>query len=291
MKQHAGTTGRLAVFRSALQRFTFFLLVVLSLALMLVGRADTRLVERFRVGIIDGVAPVLDVLARPAVVVADVATNIRELAQLRAENERLRQENQRLLHWQTVARRLEGEMRVLRDQMALVADPPARYVTARVVGDVGGSFVHAMVVGAGRQHGVEKGQAVVAGDVLVGRVVEVGEKAARVVLLTDMNSRVPVLVESNRAKAILAGDNTARPLLNYLAENISVTPGDRVVTSGHGGAFPPGIPVGVVASVGEEAVRVEPFMERHRLEFVTIVDYRFPGVEDGEGVAAAEAAQ
>ncbi len=287
MKQHAGATGRLAVFRSAVQRFTFFLLVVLSLALMLVGRADTRVIERTRMAVLDAVAPVLDVLSRPAVVVAEVAGNVRELAQLRAENERLRRENQRLLHWQIAARRLEGEMRVLREQLSLVTDRPPRYVTGRVIADLGGSFVHAMLVGAGSQQGVRKGQAAIAGDVLVGRVVEVGERSARIVLLTDMNARVPVIVESSRAKAMLAGDNTSRPLLNYLAENVSVSPGDHVVTSGHGGAFPPGIPVGVVASVAEEVVRVEPFVERHRLEFVTLVDYSFPGLDEAAPAADA----
>ncbi len=286
MKQHSGPLGRVATLRLLVQRFAFFALVAASFSLMLIGKADIILVERLRMAVIDAVAPILDVMARPAATIAQVVENVRDLASLRAENARLREENVRLMHWQAVARRLDNENESLRTQLNYIPAPDPSFITARVVADTGGAFVHSMLINAGARDGVRKGQAVVAGEVLVGRIAEVGQRSARILLVTDINSRIPVIVEPTRTKAVLAGDNGDRPRLNYVSGGAILSPGDRVVTSGHGGTFPPGIPVGVVASVSDTGALLEPFVHRHRLEFVTVVDYGLPGVlEFGEGAA------
>ncbi|MBY0431524.1 MAG: rod shape-determining protein MreC [Rhodospirillales bacterium] len=278
MKQHSGPIGRLVALRHLVHRFAFIGMVGVAFGLMLLGKADTLLVERTRVFITDTVAPILDVMARPAAVIAGVVDNVRELAALRAENARLAEDNGRLVHWQSVARQLEAENRALRTQLNFIPDPDPAYLTARVVADTGGAFVHSLLIAAGSRDGVRKGQAVMSGEVLVGRIAEVGLRSSRIVLVTDLNSRIPVLVESSRAKAILTGDNSDRPKLNYITSSVPVVPGDHIVTSGHGGGFPPGMPIGVVTSVAEGMVRVEPFVHRHQLEFVTVVDFGLAGI-------------
>lgn len=278
MKQHPGMVGRLATLRLLAQRFAFLTLVLASFALMLLGKADNVLVEKLRVFVDDGVAPVLSALSRPAASIAAMTNAIHDLARLRAENVQLAEDNARLQHWQTVARELDNENRVLRAQLNFIPDPDAAFVTARVIGDTGGAFVHSMLLNVGSRDGVRKGQAVISGENLVGRIAEVGERSARILLLTDINSHIPVVVESSRAKAILTGDNSDRARLNYLSLNSNATPGSRIVTSGHGGAFPPGIPVGVIAATQDGVMRVEPFVHRNQLDYVTVVDYGLPGV-------------
>jgi rod shape-determining protein MreC len=278
LKQHPGTVGRLATLRLLAQRFAFLTLVLASFALMLLGKADTILIERLRVFVDDGVAPVLGVMSRPAAAIASVVNAIHDLAALRAENVRLNEDNARLQHWQTVARELDNENRALKAQLNYLPDPDSAFITARVIGDTGGAFVHSMLLNVGTKDGVRKGQAVIAGENLVGRIAEVGDRSARILLLTDINSHIPVVVESSRAKAILSGDNSDRARLNYLAPNSNAVIGSRIVTSGHGGAFPPGLPVGVIASTQDGIMRVEPFVHRNQLEYVTVVDYGLPGV-------------
>jgi rod shape-determining protein MreC len=278
LKQHSGALGRLATLKQLAQRFAFLALAVASFGLMLLGKADTVVVERMRVAISDTVVPILDVMSRPAGAIADVVGAVRELATLRAENVRLREENANLMHWQTLARQLDNENRALHNQLNYLPDPDPSFITARVVGDTGGAFVHSMLINAGSRDGIRKGQAVIAGEFLVGRIAEVGNRSARVLLITDINSHIPVLLENSRAKAILTGDNTDRPRLSYLPANTNAAPGDRVISSGHGGAFPPGLPIGVIASVQEGVVRVEPYVHRYQLEYVTVVDYGLPGV-------------
>jgi rod shape-determining protein MreC len=270
--------GRLATLRLLAQRFAFLTLVLASFALMLLGKADTIVVERLRVLIDDGISPVLQVLSRPASAVASVVNAVHDLAALRAENVRLAEENARLMHWQTVARELDNENKALRSQLNYMPDPDSAFISARVIGDTGGAFVHSMLINAGSRDGVRKGQAVIAGENLVGRIAEVGDRSARILLLTDINSHIPVVIEGTRAKAILSGDNSDRPRLAYMAPNSNPAVGNRVVTSGHGGAFPPGMPVGVIASIQDGIVRVEPFVHRYQLEYVTVVDYGLPGV-------------
>ncbi len=285
MKQHSGTLGRLATLKLLAQRFAFLSLVMASFALMLLGKADTVLVERVRVAVGDAVAPLLDVMSRPAGAIAEVVGAVHDLAELRAENVRLKAENAKLMHWQMVARQLDNENRAFRQQLNFIPDPDPSFITTRVIGDTGGAFVHSMLINAGGRDGVRKGQAVIAGEVLVGRIAEVGQRSARVLLLTDINSRIPVVLEGSRAKAILTGDNSDRPRLSYLSPNTNASPGDRVVTSGHGGAFPPGMPIGVVSSVQDGVVRVEPFVHRYQLEYVTVVDYGLPGILPSEAAA------
>jgi rod shape-determining protein MreC len=269
---------RLAVpLRALAQRFSFLLLVLSAIVLMMVGKIDAVLVENARARITDAFAPILGAISRPAATAADLVETVNGLIDLRAENERLRQENAALLKWHQAAQRLDAENRSLRSLLNYVPEPAARFVTARVVADPGGAFVRTVVVTAGRRDGVRRGQAAIAGRGLVGRVVEVGEWSARVLLITDLNARVPVVVGPSRQRAVLGGDNRDQPQLMYMPPEAPVSVGDRVVTSGDGGMIPAGLPVGVVASVGEREVRVAPMVDLSRIEHLQIVDFGLPG--------------
>ena len=277
MKDRPGSVLRLTQpLRLWLQRFTFLLLLATAVGLMLLGKADTVIVERMRVAAGDAVAPVLDALSRPTAAVNDMIDAGRNVYGLTLENRTLREENARLLQWQAVARRLEAENAALRQLMGFAPETASSEVSARVIAASGGAYVRSVLVAAGSRHGVRKGQAAVAGAGLAGRVNEVGDRSSRVLLITDLNSRIPVVVESSRDQAILVGDNSDRPRLDYLRPNARVSPGERVVTSGLGGIFPPGIPVGtVIASDG--GFRVQPPIDWDRLEFLRLMDFGLGG--------------
>ncbi len=285
----SAVNGRWQSAKLLLQRFAFVMLVGAAFALMLLGKADTIVVERMRTVVVDAMAPVIRALSQPAGAIAEISDNVRDLANLRAENARLREDNEQLLRWRDMARKLEAENAQFQSLLDYVPPPQAHSFAIRVMGDTGGAFAHSLLVAAGSEGKVMKGMAVVSGDGLVGRVAQVGHRASRVVLITDITSRVPVVIENTRTRAILAGNNTEKPRLIYLPAGARVSPGDRVVTSGHAGAFPAGIPVGVVSSVDDQVIRVQPFMDRDRLEIVRVVDYGLSGILgslDEEGRAA-----
>ena len=267
-----------APLRSMVQRFMFLFLLMSAVVILLFGKADPTVFERTRVVVIDTTAPVLEILSRPVSTAAAFIKEIEQLAVLRDENAILRQENARLDVWQIRAQQFEEENVRLRDLLRYVPEPPATYVAARVVANSSGAFVRSLLVNAGSQDGIANGQAAVVGGNLIGRVAEVGQTSARILLMSDLNSRIPVLVAATRARAVLAGDNSPLQRLFYLSANAQVKRGDKVITSGHGGVFPAGLSIGIVASIDQASVRVRPYVNWDFIEEVLLVDYESEGV-------------
>lgn len=247
------------------------LLLVIATTLLLLSAFYPSSLSALRVGTTDAFAPVLNVVSAPIQRAAVFVRDVSGLAAIQAENARLTEENTKLREWYQAALLLEAENKSLRELMNVKIEPQHTYITARVLSDGNSHFAKSMLVSAGQLDGVKKGQAVVAGDGLIGRVVEVGQSTARVLLITDINSRVPVLIQDSRQHAIFAGQNEKHGALVHLPAESKVKQGARVVTSGIGGIFPVGLPVGVVTTVGEEIV-VEPFADFNRLMHVRIVN-------------------
>jgi rod shape-determining protein MreC len=215
--------------RAAIERMSLTLLVIISAVMIIIAKADQVAFQSVRNSVMDAAAPALDMLSRPAAALDAAADRVRGLITVYRENIRLAEENERLLGWQQVAMRLSAENAELRDVAKLVPEPGTSFVTARVIADSGGAYARSVMVNAGRDNGVARGQAAMTAEGLVGRVAEVGNRAARVLLITDLNSRVPVV--------------------------------------------PPGLPVGVVASVDSEGARVEPYAALSRVDYLRLVDY------------------
>ncbi len=298
MKDNSHSISRIAApIRNVAQRFAYIAFLLFAVALMMLGKVDVLLMERVRASVTDAVAPILDVVSKPVQSVNSVVHEVQELFAVREENIRLRTERDLLLQWQAAARKLAAENKNLKGLLNFVSDPMASYISARVIADTGGAFANSAIINAGERVGVRKGQAAITGDGLVGRVTDVGARSARVLLITDLNSRIPVVIQSSQARAIMAGDNTQRPRLIHLAPGALVSQGDRIVTSGHGGAFPPGLPIGVVASVSEKGIGIEPFVDRSRLSYLRILDYGLTGIveappiEGGAGTVGQKAAR
>lgn len=279
MVKLAGSATRVATpLRAWAPRFALFFLILLAFGLMALGRSDLALMERARVTLVDGVTPLLDLISRPVDSLGDAITTAEALSDLRSENEALRLENERLLQWQAAARRLEAENQGLRTLTNLTPDPAMRHISARTVGDPGGAFVRSVLINGGSAQGVKKSQAAVTGNGLAGRVAEVGDRSARVLLITDINSRIPVLVGKSRDRAVLGGDNTPYPKVLHLGPQVEIEIGDLVVTSGHGGVFPPDLPVGVVSKITEAGSKIRPFVDWSHMEFLRLIDYEMPEI-------------
>jgi rod shape-determining protein MreC len=279
VRERSGSVDRLtAPVRAVAQRIAVPFLVVLSMMFILLGKADVLLFDRLRVIVVDATAPMLQAVSQPVATVGSGARYFQDLFVVYHDNQRLREENGRLLQWQNVARRLQAENAELRKLTKFQPPADARYVSAQVIANSGGAFARNVLINVGSHDDVVRGQAAVTGEGLVGRIAEVGNRASRILLLTDLNSHIPVVLDGSRERAVMAGDNSDQPRLLYLPANVAVKVGDRVVTAGSGGVFPPGLPVGVVAAVDGGIVRIEPFAELARLEVVEVVDFGLGGV-------------
>lgn len=270
--------GRLAVRLQDLgQRLSFVILVLAAIILLLAGRAETERMEVFRTALSDFTAPLLEISSRPIQALRSGFENVDQYFNTLEENRILRAKLERLQAWHALALKLEHENKEFRSLLNAQDVPESPFISARVIGDLGSPFVHTVLINAGQKHGLQKGMPVVGSDGLIGQVVSAGKQVARVLLLSDLNSRVPVRLETSGYQAVLAGDNEVQPQLFYLPARAKVQVGDRVVTSGHGGVFPPGIPVGQVSSLDAGAskseIRIQTFSDEHRLSFVRVLQY------------------
>jgi rod shape-determining protein MreC len=287
VKHRAESVAKVTVpLRALLNRFALLFLIIAAFAIMLLGKADTFVVERARSGVVDVVAPVMDALSRPIATVSEGVDRVNRFFSVYEENAQLREQNARLLEWQSAALALAAENSTFRKMLKFVPERGASFAAARVIGDSGGVFVRSVLINGGTVDGIQKGDAVVNGDGLIGRVAESGRRSGRVLLVSDLNSRIPVVGEKSRVRAILAGDNSPSPKLAFLPPNAQLELGDRIVTSGHGGVFPAGLPVGRISSIGEGGIRVQPFADFYRLEYVRIIT-EFPGEVAGQIVPSA----
>ena len=264
--------------KSVVQRSAFVLFVGAALTAMILSRVEVRLVDNVRGAISDTAAPILEFFSHPAASVSSFVEDFDELLVVHEDNKLLKMQNAQLIKWKAVAENVVRENEDFRKRLQMVPDPDSRYVTARVIADSGGPFVRTILVNAGTANNVQKGQAAISAEGLIGRVVSTGSRSARILLLTDLNSRIPVVVEATREKAILAGNNTLYPKLEFVSSSAGINVGDHIVTSGEGGVFPSGLPVGLVTSVEDEASFVQVHANLDRLEFVTILDYILPGL-------------
>ena len=254
------------------ERFSSVILSLAAVALLVTSRVDPTLAERVRTETADFVAPLLIVVQQPLASLQETVGKTRGILYLAAENARLRAENETLQRWQSTALALEAQNRVMRGLVKLGPAAPPILRTEPIIAEPGGLYVRSVLVGGGAHDGLGKGQAAMAGAGLAGRITEIGAWSARVLLITDLNSRIPVILEGTRTHAILAGDNSRNPYLMYLPKAAAISPGDRLVTAGHDGVFPTGLPVGRVASIENGEIRVEPIADLDRLEYLEVVD-------------------
>ncbi len=277
LRQPSGGFSRVAVpVRALLDRFGLLILAMLSVTLLVMGKVEPQAANQIRLIVVGIASPMLDALSRPVESVNRVIEEGAGFLALREQNRQLLQAVERGKRWELTARQLEQENAQLRSLLNYKMEPRPAFVSARVIGDSGSAYVRTLLVNSGANDGVAQGQAAVTGDGLVGRVVEVGRRAARILLVTDLNSRVPVIVEDTRQPAVLAGDNGPTATLAFLPRDAEIEVGARIVTSVHGSVLPPGIPVGVVTSVVDALVRVQPIADLGRVEYVRLIDWHAP---------------
>ena len=110
---------------------------------------------------------------------------------------------------------------------------------------------------------------------LVGKVVEVNYLTSRVLLISDLNSKIPVSIEPGGYQSILSGSGKDFAVLQYLKEDYPIIDDNLVYTSGSGGVFRAGIPIGKIKSLDENNVReVDFFSDFSQLRFVKIISFK-----------------
>jgi len=252
--------------------------LILSFLLMtLQVRHETAVVTFTRQVVLLTVSPFIKLTAGLVQGTRNVWRDYVDLRHLREESRHLHGEVA------TLKRRIDQleeqalETQRLQRLLAMREGTRAEFLTARVVGKDATNWFKTILLDRGSMEGVRRNQPVLAPDGLVGRVVEVTRGSAKVQLLTDPVSAVGGLVQRTRVTGIVSGNLGAGARVRYLPLLADVVVGDEVVTSGMGGVFPKGIPVGRVTAVERRSgglfqeATLQPVVDLGRLEEVMIL--------------------
>jgi rod shape-determining protein MreC len=256
-------------------------LLLLLMGLFLVWRIDSPRVERFRAQVVDAVVPSFEWAMAPVTSTINLVRDFRSYQRINQQNQELRRELQQMKAWKEAALQLEQENARLLDLNNVQLDPRLTFITGVVMADSGSPFRQSVLINVGARDGIVDGWAAMDGLGLVGRISGVGERTSRVVLLTDTSSRIPVTIQPSGQKALLVGDNTAAPPVDFIEEPDQLHAGDRVLTSGDGGVFPPGLAIGQIAKDPGGRVRVRLAADYERLEFLRVLrNYGHQQIDD-----------
>ncbi|MFT4091383.1 MAG: rod shape-determining protein MreC [Asticcacaulis sp.] len=217
--------------------------------------------------------PANNLLSTPAHWVGGIAGWFDDYLFAVSENRRLRKEVAELSQFKNDYLQSKELNRRYETLLQLRTDPQVAMVTARSVSVSRGPFNNARLINAGREDGVKFGHPVINEQGLIGRVVGTSGQVSRVLNVTDVVSRVPVVISRTDARAIMAGDGGGYPRLEFVRGKDAVKKGDQVLTSGDGGVFPRGLPIGEVVASVDGVWRINLYTNRGPIDMVKVLKY------------------
>lgn len=232
------------------------------------------------------VTPVRTSVTSVASQASNTLSDAQEFIDLREENRKLQLEVTQLRA--TVARQRVAQLenRDLRQSLNYQRDnPDFTLVIARVIGHDSVDLLDALMIDRGASDGVRVGMAVIANGSLAGRVLSVTTSSAYILPIHSAQSAVSVLAQGpdQTTDGLVTGSEQSQLTMTRIEPNAALNLGDFVITSGLGGGFPRGIPVGEVVSiitsptsVFKEAL-IKPFVRTDRLDVVQIIIEQSPG--------------
>ena len=235
------------------------------------ARAQSSPYQPVRAGVETVAGPVGGVFAAPVRWFGHASNYVGGYFFAVSENRRLKRELAELQPWRDQAIALKNVNARYEAMLGIRPEPPVEMRTARSITDTRGPFSNARLLDVGAGKGVKVGNPVINEHGLVGRVVGTSSNVSRMLLLTDVASRTPVLIDRTDARALLTGDGSGNPRLEFVRGVGSVQAGDRILSSGDGGGFPRGVPIGVAAKGIDGSWRVKLFSDRGAIDYVRIM--------------------
>ena len=201
----------------------------------------------------------LDLFSSPLKVLSQVTSFLQSIVPFHS----LRQENSALRGRIDILNRKIETYKVIQDEndrlknfLSFRKAIPYTALPAQVIGRDPSNWSNSLIIDKGLSSGISRNKAVISTKGLVGRIIELGLRSAKILLITDPNSKVGVIIQRNRQGGMLIGRPDGKCRMIYIALDSDVAIGDRVLTAGMGSIFPKDIIVGEVLSVEKEPGRL-----------------------------------
>ena len=264
--------------KSNKQKFSLLTLILLSLIIIILGSLNFKIVQYTKIGINEFVYRFTYISSIPENYIIKSYFRVSEhlnLYERFKKNEAILKD---LKEEKLSINFLELENKKLRK--LIDESIQSEHIYAKVLVDNDSPYLKSIILNKGSKDNVKIGMAIVDESYLVGKIIEVNYTNSRALLLSDLNSKIPVLLEPFDMHAVLSGTGQNYGIIEYTKEEYrNLMQGDVIVySSGQGGLFKPGLPVGRLKYVGENNL-IDFFSDFRQLDYVKIISYKM-GVND-----------
>tara|TARA_B100001093_G_scaffold169880_1_gene162630 strand:- start:2766 stop:3617 length:852 start_codon:yes stop_codon:yes gene_type:complete len=265
--------------KSNKQKFSLLTLMILSLVIIILGSLNFKIIQYTKLGINELVYRLTFITSIPENYAIKSYYRISEHLELYSKFK----ENEIILK-NFKEKKLSNDFLLLENERLrkLINETiQSEDIYAKVLVDNDSPYLKSIILNKGSRDKVELGMAIVDGGYLVGKIIEVNFTNSRALLLSDLNSKIPVLLEPFDMHAVLSGTGKNHGIIEFTKEEYvySMTGEVIVYTSGQGGMFKPGLPVGKLIQEENKKKQINFFSDFRQLDYVKIVSYDI-GVDD-----------
>ena len=255
------------------QRFSLIVLIFFSLIFLVLGRQNFNPIDYVKISIREIIYRSTFIVSVPENYIKKTYLTIGDHFNLHSEYSRVKSELKKLKAQVTINDFIISENKRLKqvvDDYIVESDE----IIAKILIDKKSPFLRSIIINKGSEEGIKLGMAVLDNNYLIGKVVEVNFSTARVLLLSDLNSKIPVTIEPGSIEAILSGTGQYSGIIQYTKEKYILDKESVVYTSGSGGLFKSGIPIGIIENIDLDIEpKVNFFSDFSQLRFVKVASY------------------
>ena len=257
------------------QRFSLIALIFFSIFIIVLGKYNFKGINFLKLSLKELVYRTTFIVSVPENFVIGSYQTIRDHFYLYSTYENLKKDYESLKATKLNTDFLKSENEALKSKINDVSTQSSELL-AKVIIDKKSPFLRSVIVNRGSKDNVILGMAVLDEKFLVGKVVEVNYSTSRVLLLSDLNSKIPVSIEPNGVQSILSGSGSSFGEIQYIKENYELENDSEIFTSGSGGIFRSGIPIGKTIAdedIGFDTIKVKFHSDFSQLRLVKIVSF------------------
>ena len=254
--------------KSNKQQFSLLALIVFSIVLIFLSNLNFVGIKYIKVGVNEATYRLSAIISYPEKKINETFSFLSEYLNVYNENQDLKNIIDKLNSEKLNYIFLENENKRLKE---IVGEDPniSEGIVSRVLIDKDGKFLRSIILNKGSKNGIKLGMVVLEKNYLVGQIIEVNYTTSRAILISDLNSNIPVVIEPGSYQSILNGSGKDFGIIKYSKDKLNLDENAIVYTSGSGGNFRAGLPIGIINNE-KGNLAVEFFSDLSQLSYVKI---------------------
>ena len=254
--------------KSNKQQFSLLALIIFSILLIFLSNLNFIGIKYIKIGVNEATYRLSAIISYPEKKINESFIFLIDYLNVYKENQNLKDQIDKLNNKKLNYIFLENENKKLKEIIGENTNS-SEEIISKVLIDKDGKFLKSIVLNKGSKDGINKGMVVLEKNYLVGQVIEVNYTTSRAILISDLNSNIPVVIEPGSFQSILSGTGKNYGKIKYSKNKLFLDEDTIVYTSGLGGNFRAGLPIGKINNEIEN-LAVEFFSDLSQLSFVKI---------------------